>query len=115
MHAGRVATLVILEANPAYDAPPGLGLPEAIGRVPFSLHAGLYDDETAALCRWRVPLAHPLESWSDFPRLLDGTASLIQPMIALLWGGRPAHALIGVMAEDGVADPARAVAQTWAP
>ena len=113
LNSGAVSTLVVIGANPAYDAPPGFGLAEAIGRVPFSLHAGFYDDETSVLCRWRLPLAHPLESWSD-ARALDGTASLVQPMVAPLYGGRPDHALIGAMAADGEGEPDKAVERTWA-
>jgi molybdopterin-containing oxidoreductase family iron-sulfur binding subunit len=113
LHAGAVSTLVVIDANPVYDAPPELGLAEAIGRAPFSLHAGFYDDETARLCRWRLPLAHPLESWSD-GRALDGTASLIQPMVAPLYGGRPDHALAGMLANDGEGDGMAAVLRTWA-
>jgi molybdopterin-containing oxidoreductase family iron-sulfur binding subunit len=46
--------------------------------VPFSVHLGMHVDETAAACRWHLPLAHALERWGD-ARAFDGTASLRQP------------------------------------
>ena len=46
------------------------------------------------LCHWHVPEAHYLESWSD-ARALDGTATIMQPLIAPLYGGRTAHEVLG--------------------
>ena len=39
-------------------------------------HLGLYEDETAELCHWHVPMAHFLESWSD-ARAHDGTTGVV--------------------------------------
>ena len=44
---GQVDTLLVLGGNPAYDAPAALPLAQALARVPFSVHAGLYADETS--------------------------------------------------------------------
>ncbi|HSN20080.1 MAG TPA: 4Fe-4S dicluster domain-containing protein [Usitatibacter sp.] len=111
LEAGRVAALAILGANPAYDAPADIGFAAALARAPLTLHHGLYDDETAALCRWHVPEAHYLEDWSD-ARAFDGTASLVQPLIAPLAGGISRHAVMGLLA--GVAgSPRDAVRATW--
>lgn len=77
--AGVVTHLLILDGNPVYDAPADLAFGERLARVPFSLHLGLHDDETAARCVWHAPMAHPLESWGD-ARAFDGTASLMQPV-----------------------------------
>ena len=95
--AGRVEALVILGGNPAYDAPADLGFAEAIARAPFSLHLGLREDETAARCGWHVPEAHYLEAWSD-GRAFDGTASVVQPLIAPLHGGVSCHELMSLLA-----------------
>ena len=43
--------------------------------------SGLYHDETAELCQWHVPATHYLESWGD-ARAVDGTVSIMQPLIA---------------------------------
>ena len=64
--------------------------------MPLRVHLGLYDDETAALCHWHVPEAHYLESWSD-ARAADGTVTIVQPLIAPLYGGRSAHEVVGAM------------------
>ncbi|PSC06476.1 4Fe-4S ferredoxin [Alsobacter soli] len=90
--AGRVRALLILDANPAYDWPT-LGLAEHLPRTAFSLHLGPAVDETAALCRWHVPQAHPLETWTDL-RAPEGLASVAQPLIAPLFGGWSSHELL---------------------
>ena len=93
LEAGRVKALLVLGGNPVYDAPRELELAELIRRAPFSLHLGLRDDETSAACAWHVPQAHFLEQWSD-TRAFDGTASVVQPVVAPLYGGIAAHELL---------------------
>ncbi len=87
MNSGTVTTLVILDANPAYDAPGTLDFTAALRRVPLKIHAGAYEDETGLRCDWHLPLAHPLEAWGD-ARSADGTVGLMQPTIAPLYDGR---------------------------
>jgi Fe-S-cluster-containing dehydrogenase component len=93
IEAGTVSHLVLADVNPAYDAPGDLAMAELIRRVPFSLHLGLYADETAQLCTLHVPMAHPLESWGDL-RAPDGTVGLVQPVLAPLTGGITPHELV---------------------
>jgi MoCo/4Fe-4S cofactor protein with predicted Tat translocation signal len=97
MARGEVGTLVMLDVNPAYDAPADLDFAEHLGRVRLKIHAGLYADETAQRCDWHLPLAHPLESWGD-ARSLDGTVSLLQPTIAPLYGGRSVAEILSLLA-----------------
>ena len=85
--AGQVDTLLILGGNPVYNAPADLAFAEAIKRIEMCIHLSGYYDETSQCCAWHLPRAHFLESWSD-GRAYDGTYSVIQPMIAPLWGGR---------------------------
>jgi molybdopterin-containing oxidoreductase family iron-sulfur binding subunit len=96
MSEGRVDTLILLGCNPAYTAPADLGFAQALARVPNAVHAGLYRDETAALCRWHIPAAHYLESWGD-ARAHDGTLSLVQPLIAPLYGGKTALEIVSAL------------------
>src|SRR5207248_8814082 len=96
MRAGRVDALVILGGNPVYTAPVDLQFADAMNSVPFRVHLSLYDDETSALCHWQIPEAHFLESWSD-ARAYDGTASIVQPLIAPLYGGKSAHEILAAM------------------
>ncbi|MGH9143494.1 MAG: molybdopterin oxidoreductase, partial [Vicinamibacterales bacterium] len=96
MNAGKVDLLVILGGNPVYSAPVDLKFAEAINKVQLRAHLSLYDDETSALCQWQIPEAHFLEAWSD-ARALDGTTSIVQPLIAPLYGGKSAHELLAAL------------------
>jgi MoCo/4Fe-4S cofactor protein with predicted Tat translocation signal len=89
VRAGKVDLLVILGGNPAYDAPADLNFADALknGKIPLRVHHGLYQNETAELCHWHVNQAHELEAWGD-ARAYDGTASIIQPLIAPLYNGK---------------------------
>ena len=90
MQSGAVDTLLMLGGNPVYDAPADFGFLDAMKKVKFRAHLGLYSNETAAWCHWHVPEAHYLESWSD-ARAYDGTVSMVQPLIAPIYGGKTAH------------------------
>jgi MoCo/4Fe-4S cofactor protein with predicted Tat translocation signal len=98
MNAGKVDVLVIVGGNPVYTAPADLGFAAAMNKVALRVHLSLYDDETSALCHWQIPEAHFLESWSD-ARGHDGTASIVQPLIAPLYAGRTAHELLAAMSD----------------
>jgi MoCo/4Fe-4S cofactor protein with predicted Tat translocation signal len=99
MRGGKVDILIILGGNPAYDAPADLGFADALKSpsVPFRVHLGLYQNETAELCQWHVNEAHYLEAWSD-GRAYDGTVSIVQPLIAPLYDGKSAHELVAILA-----------------
>jgi len=99
LQADRVQILAILGGNPAYSAPADSGFAEALARAPLSVHLGLYEDETSARCQWHIPEAHPLESWSDV-RAYDGTISIVQPLIAPLYGGRSAHEFLAAFSDQ---------------
>jgi MoCo/4Fe-4S cofactor protein with predicted Tat translocation signal len=96
IEAGQVSTLFILGSNPVFTAPADLQFPQQILKVPLRIHCGLYDDETAEICHWHVPQTHFLESWSD-ARAYDGTAGIIQPLIAPLYHGRSLHELPAIL------------------
>ncbi|MGK7867155.1 4Fe-4S dicluster domain-containing protein [Falsiroseomonas sp. E2-1-a20] len=84
--AGAVTHLLVLDANPMQDAPADFDMAALLRRVPHTLHAGLYPDETALACDWHLPLRHPLESWGD-SLAHDGTAALRQPVTVPLVEG----------------------------
>ncbi len=96
MKAGTVKAIIIIGGNPVFDAPADLDFGHALAGVPFRAHMSLYYDETSMLSHWHIPETHYLESWSD-GRGHDGTASVIQPLIAPLYNGRSAHELINAM------------------
>ena len=98
MNAGKVDLLVILGGNPVYTAPVDLKFADALAKVQLRAHLSLYDDETSALCQWQIPEAHFLEAWSD-ARAYDGTVSIVQPLIAPLYGGKSAHEVLASMSD----------------
>ena len=90
MKAGQVDLVLFVEVNPAFDAPAELEFAQALSaadKVRTRIHYGLYQDETAALCNWHINAAHYLETWGDV-RTFDGTATIQQPLIAPLYGGK---------------------------
>jgi len=100
MNAGSVALLIVMSANPVYSAPVDLKFGDAMQKVALRVHLGLYEDETAALCHWHICEAHYLESWSDV-RADDGTVTIIQPLIAPLYGGKSAHEVMAALSGNG--------------
>ncbi len=99
MAAGRVETLLVLGGNPAYDAPSDVAFGAALEKVAFSVRLGLYEDETSQGAQWHLPAAHYLESWGDV-RAYDGTVSIVQPLIAPIFGGRSSIELIARLLGD---------------
>ncbi|MCB0165791.1 MAG: molybdopterin oxidoreductase, partial [Anaerolineae bacterium] len=92
----RVEVLLVIDANPVYNAPADTRFAEAIRRVPFRAKIGLYVDETGALCEWNIPLSHYLESWFD-ARAYDGVVSLTQPLVDPLYSSKTAHQFVAAM------------------
>jgi MoCo/4Fe-4S cofactor protein with predicted Tat translocation signal len=84
LQSGAAQTLLIAGVNPSYDLAPEWKFTETLARIPHSVHLGLHDDETGSLCAWHLPESHYLESWGDI-LAIDGTPSLIQPMIEPLY------------------------------
>src|SRR5262249_47083990 len=96
MSRGEVKTLLILGGNPVYNAPADADFAGGLKKVAVSIHLGMYPDETAVASNWHVPQAHYLESWGD-ATAPDGTASIQQPMIQPLHGGRTASELLAIL------------------
>ena len=100
MNAGAVELLLILGGNPVYNAPAELKFTEALEKVTsLRVHLSAFPDETSTLCEWHLPELHYLEAWGDV-RAYDGTVSLIQPLIAPLYGGRSAHEVLDLLTSD---------------
>ena len=112
MRAGEVETLIILDGNPVFDAPAELGFASALAGVGFTAHLGLYVNETAAACRWHVPLTHPLESWGDI-RSEDGTATIIQPLIRPLYNNHTSHEVLNSLLDGSDSTPYDIVRNFW--
>jgi len=98
LNSNQVDLLVILGGNPVYTAPPEMNLRGAIQMAKTRVRVGQYLDDTSELCQWIIPEAHAFEAWSDAPAY-DGTVSIIQPLIAPLYGGRSAHEILAAFGE----------------
>ncbi|MFA7429762.1 MAG: 4Fe-4S dicluster domain-containing protein [Rhodospirillaceae bacterium] len=104
----EIGSLVVLDCNPVYTAP---AFAAVLKDVPVSVHAGVYADETAALCTWHLPLAHDLERWGD-GQAVDGTAVLQQPLIPPLTGGVNPLEIVAALRGARI-DPLAEVRATW--
>ena len=111
INAGKVQWLVMLGANPLYSAPADLQFDAAFAKVPNTVHLGSHVDETGSVSLWHLNKAHYLESWSD-ARAYDGTISVIQPMIAPLYGGISAHEVLQTLLDNPQLSPLEAVQGT---
>ena len=98
MAAGQVDTLLIIGGNPVYTAPADLQFGEQMSKVRVRVHLSLHANETSAISHWQIPEAHFLEAWSD-ARAFDGTVSIVQPLIAPLYGGRSAHEVLATLSD----------------
>jgi molybdopterin-containing oxidoreductase family iron-sulfur binding subunit len=112
---GKVQTLLILGGNPVYSSPAEIDFAGALAKalaletvdgklkasavepsLKLCVRLGEYYDETSLLAHWHIPAAHYLESWGDL-RAYDGTASVIQPLIAPLYGGKTPQQVLAVL------------------
>jgi MoCo/4Fe-4S cofactor protein with predicted Tat translocation signal len=96
MESGSVKVLVMVGGNPVFTAPVDLRFAEHLAKVQLRVHSSLYDDETSAYCHWHIPATHYLESWSDV-RAYDGTVTILQPLIAPLYGGKSSHEVLAAL------------------
>ncbi len=93
MNTGKVDLLLIMGSNPIYDAPADFGFADAMDKVPLRAQHSLYQDETYEHVHWHINGTHYLEQWGDI-RAFDGTASIIQPLIAPLYNGKSEYEFI---------------------
>ncbi|MBZ5539169.1 MAG: TAT-variant-translocated molybdopterin oxidoreductase [Acidobacteriia bacterium] len=114
LDAGRVDTLLILGGNPVYDAPHDFDFTAKLRKARLAVHLSAYFDETSDYCHWHIPEAHYLESWSDV-RAFDGTASIVQPLIAPLYQGKTAHDVVGAFSDKPGLSSYERVRATWLP
>jgi molybdopterin-containing oxidoreductase family iron-sulfur binding subunit len=114
LNAGKVDWLVVLNGNPIYNAPADLEFAAAFKKAKLTVYLGLHYDETGHAAQWHIPAAHFLEYWSD-ARAYDGTASIVQPMIEPLYGGKTAHHVFQALLDEPGLSPYDAVRETWRP
>lgn len=112
MNSGAVSSLAIVGGNPVYNAPAQLDFSSALAKVGTTVHLSEYADETSAKCEWHLPQAHYLESWGDV-RAIDGTVSVIQPMIEPLFGGKSSVEFLGQVVTGLENKGHDSIRQTW--
>jgi molybdopterin-containing oxidoreductase family iron-sulfur binding subunit len=97
--AGHVELLVMLGGNPVYATPADLKLDfNRLSKAKLRVHLSSHKDETSEVCHWHVPESHYLESWGD-TRAIDGTVSIVQPLIEPLYGSKTAHEVLAVFSD----------------
>ncbi len=93
MNAGKVDLLLMVGGNPVYDAPADLKFADAMGKVQLRVQHSAYQNETTDFVHWHINATHYLEQWGD-ARTIDGTATLVQPLIAPLYDGKSEYEFI---------------------
>ena len=97
LNAGKVEFLVILGANPVYDAPADFDFADRASEsedcafIPACIRT-----KRRSFATGTAPAAHYLESWSD-GRAYDGTVGIVQPLIAPLYEAHSAHEIIALL------------------
>src|SRR5438132_6644886 len=111
--AGKVETLVIIGGNPAYNTPVDLRLDfDRLEKVKLRAHLNLYNNETSEICHWHINATHYLESWGD-ARSYDGTATIVQPLIAPLYEGKTAYEVLALFSDNYDQKPYDIVRNYW--
>jgi molybdopterin-containing oxidoreductase family iron-sulfur binding subunit len=89
LNRGRVAALVMMGVNPAYDLPNAAAFSQALKKVRLTVSLSDRLDETSSLAKVVAPESHALEAWSDAqPNAF--TYHVQQPVIRPLYDTRPA-------------------------
>src|SRR5262249_61433067 len=101
--AGKEEPSLLMGVNPSHSPPADLSFHEALHRLLTNAdkkdavvaHLSNFHNETTDYAHWHVPEAHYLEAWSD-ARAVDGTATIIQPMILPLFNGKSPHEILAI-------------------
>ena len=112
MNQGGISCLIIIGGNPVFDAPADLDFAAALRQVKHSVHLSLFRNETSQETTWHLHRSHFLESWGD-ARSLDGTLSVIQPLIEPLYGGYSPVELLNLIASGEDRRGYEVVRDTW--
>jgi len=109
---GSVKTLIIFGGNPVYNAPVDFNFSHLIEKCTNTIHLSPYNDETSQLCKWHIPVSHYLENWSD-ARSVDGTLSIVQPLIEPLYGARSTVEILNYLTSGNDLPGYDLVRKTW--
>ena len=87
MDSGKIGSLLIYDANPAYDYFDAAKFTAALSKVKTTVSFNDRRDETTVLCKYVLPANHYLESWGD-AELKPGYFTMMQPTINPLFKTR---------------------------
>ena len=114
INAGKIQTLVLAGSNLVYNAPADLEFGPVLEKVSEVIQLDAYMNETSKYASWHVPQTHYLESWGD-AAAVDGTLSLVQPLIAPLFEScKSAIELFGLIVQGSELSAYDKVKETWA-
>ncbi len=109
---GRVNTLILLGGDPVQTLPGDYRFKTLVETTGTVIHFGQYANATANLSAWHIPRAHFMEAWGDV-RSVDGTASVVQPMISPLFGGKADVSFLAYLIRGEEVSDYDLVKETW--
>lgn len=112
IQAGKVNTLFLLDSNPVYTTPSDFDFSTLLGKVEHTIQLSEYVDESTAYAEWHLPEAHFLESWGDACSV-NGTKSVIQPMIEPLFGGQTKSEVLAMIVSGLEKRSYDVIRETW--
>ncbi|MEM9082683.1 MAG: TAT-variant-translocated molybdopterin oxidoreductase, partial [Planctomycetota bacterium] len=110
LDADQVDTLVVIDANPAFTGPTSLDLSNRLAKAKEIIHLGEVN-ETAAFATTHLSRTHFLEEWNDV-RDIDGTISVVQPMIKPLFDSHSDIELLATILDLQTTDAFELVRET---
>ena len=113
LNAGKVDWLVILNANPIYDAPADLNFADAFNKANIVAHLGSHVDETGQISHWHITCRRIIWSRGRMRAPTTARCSIVQPMIDPLYGGKTAHDVLQSLLDEPMLSAYEAVRETW--
>ena len=113
MNAGKVDLLVVMGANPVYEAPADLGFEDAYKKIALRVHHGLYQDETGSAVALAHQRARIISSSGAMCARSTERCTIQQPLIAPLYNGKSQYELLSALNGQGSTSGYESVRSTW--
>lgn len=112
VEGGKVDAVIFYNCNPVYDHPRGAKLGAALKNLALTVATSYAEDETSALCGYKAPDHHYLESWNDFEPVKN-SFSLSQPAISKIFSTRQVQESLLIWAGSEVKEYYTFLKQNW--
>ena len=112
LRAHAVDTLIIVGGNPVYATPGAMQFGDLVRHARNVGYIGMYENETARVANWFVPMSHYLETWSD-ARAYDGSLSIVQPLVKPLYHSITSADLYSALAGNTSQSPYARLRASW--